>query len=259
MNAADGLGGKVALVTGAAGGIGRVTAARFGAAGCRVVAADLDEAGGARTAAAIVAAGGEAMAAGVDVADESSVKAAFKQARDRYGPVDALVNVAGVWAGGSVTELAVEDWDRTMAVNARGVFLCAREALPDMVARRGGAIVSVASIAALKGTRRAGAYNPSKAAVVALTKNMALDYAEHGIRVNAICPGLIGGTDMELELRRFRGDTPDYQEWVVGLHPLGRLGTPDDVADAAVFLASHRASWITGTCLVVDGGCMTGY
>jgi 2-keto-3-deoxy-L-fuconate dehydrogenase len=259
MSAASELSGRVAFVTGAAGGIGRVVAARFGGAGGRVVAADIDEAGAARTAEEITAAGGQAWAVGVDVADQSSVAAAFKQARDRYGPVDALVNVAGVWAGGTVTELAVEDWDRTMAVNARGVFLCAREALPDMVARGGGAIVSVASIAALKGTRRAGAYNPSKAAVVGLTKNMALDYAEHHVRVNAICPGLIGGTDMELELRRFRGDTPEYQDWVIGLHPLGRLGTPEDVAEAAVFLASDRASWITGTCLLVDGGCMTGY
>jgi NAD(P)-dependent dehydrogenase (short-subunit alcohol dehydrogenase family) len=246
---------RTTLITGAAGGIGQGIAVRFAGEGSRVVAADIDEQGAARTAEKLRADGGDAAAVALDVADEASVARAVEQA----GPVDVLVNVAGIWTGGSVTEMAVVDWDRVMAVNARGVFLCSRAVLPGMVRRGRGAIVSVASIAALKGTRRAGAYNPSKAAVVALTKNMALDYAADGVRVNAICPGLVGGTAMDQELRDFRGDTEEYERWAVGLHPLGRLGTTDDVASAAVFLASDDAAWVTGTCLVVDGGCMTGY
>jgi NAD(P)-dependent dehydrogenase (short-subunit alcohol dehydrogenase family) len=158
-----------------------------------------------------------------------------------------------------VTEISVADWDRTMAVNVRGAFLCARAALPSMAGHGSGSIVNIASIAGLKGTRRAGAYNPSKAAVIAMTKNIALDYADRGVRANAVCPGLIGGTDMDQQLRDFRGDTDEYQTAVVALHPLGRLGTPADVAGAVSFLVSDKADWVTGAAVVVDGGAMTGY
>jgi NAD(P)-dependent dehydrogenase (short-subunit alcohol dehydrogenase family) len=248
--------GRTAYVTGAGGGIGREVAQRFAEEGARVVVLDRNERAGKEVAERI---GAAALFLPVDVADEASVAAAFGAACDRVGPADVLANVAGVWAGGTVIEVSVLDWQRTIAVNLGGVFLCCRAVLPDMVRRKAGTIVNIASIAALKGTKRAGGYNSSKAGVVALTKNIALDFAPYGIRANAICPGLIGGTDMELELRRFRGDSPGYEEWVLSLHPLGRLGTPGDVANAAVFLASEQASWITGTCLTVDGGCMTGY
>ncbi|MGH8933856.1 MAG: SDR family NAD(P)-dependent oxidoreductase [Egibacteraceae bacterium] len=251
--------GRTAVVTGAGGGIGRGVALAFAEAGSAVVVADIDERAATATAETIGAAGGTAVSVGVDVADEGSVAAAFAQARARAGAIDTLVNVAGVWAGGSVTEISVTDWDRTMAVNTRGPFLCARAVLPEMVQRRVGVIVNIASTAAFKGTRRAGAYNASKAALIGLTKNLALDYAEYGIRAVAIGPGLIGGTDMERQLRRFRGDTDDYERFAVSMHPLGRLGTPEDVAGAAVFLASDQASWMTGSCLLVDGGTMTGF
>lgn len=252
-------GTQTAYVTGGGNGIGAGIARALADDGWRVVIFDIDEKAAERTAAEIGPSGGEHGFGQVDVSDERSVGSAFRAAADRLGAPAALVNCAGVWAGGSVTEISVPDWDRTMAVNLRGAFLCARAVLPAMAGRGSGSIVSIASIAGLKGTRRAGAYNPSKAAVIALTKNIALDYADRGVRANAVCPGLIGGTDMDQQLRDFRGDTDEYQEAVVALHPLGRLGTPADVAGAVSFLVSDKAAWVTGSALVVDGGAMTGY
>jgi NAD(P)-dependent dehydrogenase (short-subunit alcohol dehydrogenase family) len=256
MNAND---KQVAYITGAAKGIGEGIARALAAEGWQVVIFDLDEKAAERTAADISRQDAEHGFEQVDVSDEESVRRAFSAAAEHTGTPAALVNCAGVWAGGSVTEISVADWDRTMAVNLRGAFLCARAVLPSMAERGSGSIVSIASIAGLKGTRRAGAYNPSKAAVIALTKNIALDYADRGVRANAVCPGLIDGTDMDQQLRDFRGDTEEYQAAVVALHPLGRLGTPADVAGAVSFLISDKADWVTGVALVVDGGAMTGY
>ena len=251
---------RIALVTGAGSGIGRGIALRFAAEGARVAVTDVDEQAAQAVSEEIANEGGVAVARRLDVGDERSVADGVSAAQDELGPVDVLVNVAGIWTGGTVLEMDVRDWNRVMAINAGGVFLCSRAVLPQMVERRSGTIINIGSLAALKGTRRAGAYNPSKAAVIALTKNMALDFADHGIRVNAVCPGAVDGTGMDHTVREFRnGFTEEYERWVVGLHPLGRLGTPEDVARAAVFLASDDASWVTGTALVVDGGCMTGY
>jgi NAD(P)-dependent dehydrogenase (short-subunit alcohol dehydrogenase family) len=251
---------RAALVTGAGGGIGRGIALRFADEGARVGVADVDAESAEATATAIRESGGKAHAVTIDVADPESVERGVAETRAELGPIDVLVNVAGVWTGGNALEMEVSDWDRVMAVNARGVFLCSRAVLPEMVERKRGSIVNISSLAALKGTRRAGAYNASKAAVIALTKNMALDFADDGIRVNAICPGAIDGTGMDDAVRTFRnGYNEEYERWVVGLHPLGRLGTPEDVAHSAVFLASDEASWVTGSSLLVDGGCMTGY
>ncbi|WP_394823046.1 SDR family NAD(P)-dependent oxidoreductase [Pendulispora albinea] len=249
------LAGRVSVVTGAGRGIGKGIATAFAREGSKVVIADRDGASAETTAAEIREAGGHAVSVRVDVADEPSVAAAFDEIHRRFPAVDVLVNVAGIWVGGSLTEIAVEDWDRTMNVNARGVFLASRSVLPRMVERKRGTILTVASTAAFKGTRRAGAYNASKAAAVGITRNIALDYAAYGIRAAAICPGLVQ-TDMEVQLRKFRGDTEEYRRFVLAAHPLGRIGTPEDVAQAAVFLASDRASWITGSCLIVDGGTL---
>jgi NAD(P)-dependent dehydrogenase (short-subunit alcohol dehydrogenase family) len=252
-------GRQIAYVTGGAKGIGEGIARALAAEGWQVMIFDIDEKTAERTAADISRAGGAHGSEHVDVSDERSVTNAFRAAAEHTGAPAALVCCAGVWAGGSVTEISVADWDRTMAVNVRGAFLCARAVLPSMAERGSGSIVNIASIAGLKGTRRAGAYNASKAATIAMTKNIALDYADRGVRANAVCPGLIGGTDMDQQLRDFRGDTDDYQAAVVALHPLGRLGTPADVAGAVSFLVSDKADWVTGAALIVDGGAMTGY
>lgn len=250
---------RTAIVTGAASGIGRGIAERFARMGLALGLVDVDENGLKETAKLVKERDIRVAHAVIDVSDPR-VEQAIVDLELALGPVFVLANVAGVWTGGSVTEMTVEDWDRVMAVNAKGVFLCSRGVLPGMVQRRDGVIINIGSLAALKGTRRAGAYNPSKAAVIALTKNMALDFAPYGIRVNAICPGAVDGTGMDHAVRTFRGGyTEEYERWVRGLHPLGRLGTPEDVAGAAAYIASDDARWMTGSTLVIDGGCMTGY
>lgn len=254
------LDGQVALITGAGGGIGRGIAQRFAAEGARVAVTDVKVDDAERTLATLRDGGGTGCAHALDVTDEASIATAVAATREALGPIDVLVNVAGVWTGGSVLDMTPQEWDWVMGVNAKGVYLCSRAVLPEMVERKRGCIINMGSLAALKGTRVAGAYNPSKAAVIGLTKNMALDFAPSGVRVNAICPGAVDGTGMDHAVRSFRnGYTEEYERWVVGLHPLGRLGTPEDVAGAAVYIASDDASWMTGSTLVVDGGCMTGY
>lgn len=247
----------LACVTGAGRGIGRAVAARL-ADDHAIVVIDIDGEVADRTAAELTGKGAQCHAVQIDVADEDSVTRGFREIKERLGPADVLVNCAGVWAGGSITEVSVADWDRTVAVNLRGVFLCSRAVLPAMMERGRGSIVNVASIAGLKETRRTGAYNPSKAAVIALTKNIALDYATYKIRANAVCPGLIGGTAMERQVRDFRGDTLEYQQAALATHPLGRLGTPEDVAEVVAFLSDDRSAWTTGAVMVVDGGALTG-
>ena len=248
-----------ALITGGGSGIGKAIALRFAVEGYRAAVADVDASAASSTAQQINAMGGRALAVQMDVADEVSVTDGVAASVSGLGPIDILANVAGIWIGGSVTEVAVSDWDRVIAVNLRGPFLCSRAVLPGMVARNGGVILNIASISALRVTRRAGAYNPSKAGLIALTKIMALDYAPHQIRVNAICPGGITGTHMEEVAARYRGGTLEEVQRRASMYPLGRRGTPDEVAGAAAYLASDEARWVTGTCLVVDGGASAGF
>jgi NAD(P)-dependent dehydrogenase (short-subunit alcohol dehydrogenase family) len=255
--AAFSLAGRVAIVTGGARGIGRSTAEIFAAAGATVAVADVDECGAQHAAAEIVRRGGAASGYCVDIADTSAVQAFCDQVVGQYGRLDTVFNAAGVWQAGSILDLTEGEWDRVMTINTRSLYTTARCAHQFLVPTRG-SIISVASIAGLKGTRRAGAYNPSKAAVIALTKNLALDFAPEFIRVNCICPGLIE-TEMGEEVIRARGGTDAVREMMVQLHPIGRLGRPEDVAYAALYLASDQASWVTGAAFVVDGGCMAGY
>jgi len=254
------LNGRAALITGSGSGIGKAIALRFAREGCKAAVSDVDGDAAANTANEIGALGHQAVPIEMDVADEASVLSGVAIASSTLGPISILVNVAGIWAGGSVTEVAVADWDRVIAVNLRGPFLCSRAVLPSMVERSFGVILNVASITAARVTKRAGAYNPSKAGLIALTKTMALDYAAHQIRVNAICPGGITGTQMEAVAERFRGGTPEEaRERNRSMYPLGRRGTPDEIAAAALYLASDEARWVTGSCLVIDGGASAGF
>ncbi len=251
------LAGRVAIVTGGARGIGRATAEIFAAAGAAVAVANVDEAGAQHAAAEIVGRGGVASGHRVDIADTSAVKLFCDEVVGQYGRLDTVFNAAGVWQAGSILDLTEREWERVMTINTRSLYSTARCA-HQFLARTRGSIISVASVAGLKGTRRAGAYNPSKAAVIALTKNLALDFAPEFVRVNCICPGLIE-TDMGEDVIRARGGTEAVREAIVRLHPIGRLGRPEDVGYAALYLASDQASWVTGAAFVVDGGCMAGY
>jgi NAD(P)-dependent dehydrogenase (short-subunit alcohol dehydrogenase family) len=250
----DGLAGKVALVTGAASGIGAACAARFAAEGARVVGMDLagqgDEAWGRAAAAGGVLVQG-------DVRDEAAARCAVEAAVERFGGLDVVVNAAGIAGGGPVHMLALEDWRRVIDVNLTGTFLVCKHATAAMLERTGGSIVNVASVEGLEGSEGGSAYNASKGGVVLLTKAMAMDYARRGIRVNAVCPGFI---DTPL-LRHVFDDMGlgEFKAKVADAHQLGRLGRADEVAAAALFLASDDASFVTGHALPVDGGYTAGH
>jgi NAD(P)-dependent dehydrogenase (short-subunit alcohol dehydrogenase family) len=240
------LDGKGAVVTGAASGIGAAIAERLAAEGARVVAADIDEQG-LRAIADRVR--GALTAVPVDVTDEDSV-ASLLGAAERGGPVDVLVNVAGVGSTTTAPDTALEVWERVLAVNARGTFLCCKHAIPPMAERGRGAIVNVASVAGLVGFRNRAAYCASKGAVVALTRAMALDHVSDGVRVNCVCPGTIETP----WVRRLVDEAGESLDALRARQPMGRLGTPDEVAEAALYLAGDGAAFVTGSVLTIDGG-----
>jgi meso-butanediol dehydrogenase / (S,S)-butanediol dehydrogenase / diacetyl reductase len=218
--------GKRALVTGAGSGIGAAIARLFEAEGAEVIAADLT--------------GTDVL---LDVREETQVAAVVRD-------VDVLVNVAGIGSTTTAPETSLEAWEDVFAVNARGTFLCCKHAIPTMVARGGGSIVNIASVAALVGLRNRAAYCASKGAVVSLTRALAVDHVNDGIRVNAVCPGTVDTP----WVRRLVGDVGESLDELTARQPLGRLGTPDEVAEAAAYLASDAASFVTGSVLVIDGG-----
>jgi meso-butanediol dehydrogenase/(S,S)-butanediol dehydrogenase/diacetyl reductase len=242
---------KIVVITGAGHGIGRATALRFAREGASVVVVDIDESGAAGTAGLISEEGGVAQTVAVDVSDEQAVASLGRRIATAYGRVDILHNNAGRLRGGSVTELAVDEWDRTFAVNVRSMFLVSRALIP-LMRTNGGAIVNTASTSGLVGEMGIPAYNSSKGAVVNLTRQLAADYTREGIRVNCVCPGWIptGFNDPVL------ADMTDAEvnAMVKATVPMGRQGTPDEIAAAVTFLASDDATYITGHALVVDGG-----
>ena len=250
---------RVIIVTGAATGIGRETALRLGRRGARVVCVtDSNVAGGEETARLIRDAGGEAAFCRCDVACEAQVKAMVAFAVEKYGRLDGAFNNAGVGPDGvrmpfcGLTELSVELWDRTMEVNARGVFLCMKHEIPAMLQSGGGAIVNTASVGGLRMAPNFGAYGPSKAAVVAVTRAAALEFARRGIRANAVCPGPTMGTELMKNSLTSGGEAAGGDE---GLPiPLGKPGRTEDVANAVIWLLSDEAGHITGHALSVDGG-----
>jgi NAD(P)-dependent dehydrogenase (short-subunit alcohol dehydrogenase family) len=251
------LAGKVACITGAGRGMGRAAAELFAAEGAAVVVADADETAGAETVAAITAAGGRAAFVATDVADAASVAQMVEVTTSTFGGLHVLYNNAGIFPpdDGGVLETPEATWDRVMAVNLKGVWLGCRHGIPAMLESGGGSIVNVASFVALMGAATAQvAYTASKGGVLALTREVAVEWARRGIRANALCPGPIE-TPMLAELM---SDPQRRARRLVHI-PMGRLGRAEELARAALFLASDDSSFMTGAALVVDGGITAAY
>ena len=248
---------KIAFVTGAGSGIGEQIARLFAQQGAHVVLADIRPDAAERVAGDIQASGGSVRAEPLDVAEESEVKVAIEQVAATEGRLDILVNNAGISHVGTVLETSLEDWERVMRVNARGVFLCAREAVRQMLAQSpaGGVIINMSSVAATIGIERRLPYCASKGAVLALTRSIAIDFATQGIRCNAICPGTVQTPFVEGYLaRNFAGHEDEMRQQLHARQPIGRMGRPDEIAHAALYLVSDEAAFVTGSALVIDGG-----
>jgi len=251
---------KVVVVTGAAAGIGRATALRFAREGCRVAGFDVDEAKGRDIAAAADAAGGQGFFQRVDVADAASVAVGVQAVVDRFTRVDVLVNNAGIlrdaqlvkWKDGAVAAtLSDADWEAVIGVNLRGVFHCTRAVVPHMIRDGGGVILNASSVVGLYGNFGQTNYVATKAGVIGMTRTWARELGKFKIRVNAVAPGYVA-TEI------LKAMPPKILDTMVAHTPLGRIGEPDDVANAYAWLASDQASFVTGHCLSVDGGVVVG-
>ena len=245
------LAGKVALVTGGASGIGRATALTFAREGAKLIIADMNEDGGRQTVHMITENGGDATFVQVDVSNATEVEAMISKAVETYGRLDCAHNNAGVGTPSRVptADYTEEQWDYVLRINLKGVWLCMKYEIPQMLKQGGGAIVNTASVAGLVGFPTSSAYVASKHGVVGLTKTAALEYARHGIRVNCVCPGYIETPMTE----RSRND-PERMAHMIASEPIGRLGKPEEIAETVVWLCSDAASFVTGHTMTVDGG-----
>jgi NAD(P)-dependent dehydrogenase (short-subunit alcohol dehydrogenase family) len=249
---------KVTIITGGASGMGRVAARMFAAEGAKVVVADVTEQAAQSVVDEVTSAGGQAIAVVADVSKEADAKRMVDETIEAFGRVDVLYNNAGIMpeADHSVIDTAVEDWDRVMAVNVRGVFLGCKYAIPRMVEQGSGSVINISSFVALVGcSNPQDAYTASKGAVLALTKSLAVQFAPKGVRANAICPGPV--------------ETPLLMDWLVkdeeakrirlARNPTGRFGKPEEIVHMAIYLASDESRWTNGAAMVVDGGITVNY
>lgn len=242
---------KVALVTGAASGIGRATALAFAAAGAATIVSDITSDAGQETVQMIEAAGGQANFIKTDVADETSVSSLIQQTVEQFGRLDIAVNNAGIGGrSGKTADYPVDDWHNVLAVNLNGVFYCMQQELRQMLKQAGGAIVNTASIAGLRGYANGSAYSVSKHGVIGLTKSAALEYAPNNIRINAVCP-VFTRTPLFDKIFETR---PDFEERLVRNIPMRRYGQPEDIAEVIVWLCSDQAGFVTGQAVPIDGG-----
>jgi len=249
---------KIALITGGASGIGKATSLLFAAEGAKVAIADWAEDNAKAVTAEIAQNGGEAIAIKTDITKRADAERMVVETVRRFGRLDIIYNNAGIGNAKPVHEMTEEEWDLVVDVDLKGVFLGSKYALPELM-KHGGVILSTASVAGIEGVRHMAHYCAAKAGVILLTKNMAMDYAEHGVRVNCICPGTIGTPLFESGYAHL---PPDKQQRALrtweGMHLVNRLGRPEEIARTALFLCSDDASFITGQAIVVDGGFTAG-
>lgn len=249
---------RTAIVTGAASGIGKAVATRLAADGMAVVCADLNGEGAEHLAGALVQAGYRAIATRTDITDEASVADMARRTIDWTGRIDTCIANAGAMVEGDILSLSLDDWNRALLINATGPFLTARAVLPHLLVQ-GGTLVFTASTVGLAGMKGVAAYSAAKGAVVALTRQLAADYAPRGVRVNAVAPGAVRTPLSEAQFRARSADEAGFEALlaqVIGRYPISRWGTPDEIAEIVLLLATDRSSWMTGQIIPIDGGLL---